>query len=409
MVKELGEFVLAGGVERAGFFPFALVKLVDGELDFDGGFAFGVEVAAGVAFDGFQEVIDAFGEVGGAKEGVHGSGVMEEGEVVLGAGFQVADPGFIFGAELAQEGGEQLQGAFEGGAGVDLAPGVLPELVVDFVEVAFGVAMEVDQAELVLGVREEIFEQGLEAGEVIGDQEEGAGEAAVFEIDEDFFPGLELFFAPEGGGAKDFFFSIQREAQDQEVGGGKDVAVLVFEVDVFGVNEQSGPVGGQGAGVEFFGLEVDIFEDLVQFMRGVTQAEALQGAFGGGEAFGVQEDLGEELVEGLGEVALVFGQERGVKAFARAGHGDGNGGRAQMEGAAGREAIGAVFGMVLQVDLALSLQGGVEELGKAFQEEFFELFFGQQQAEEFVLGDGSSEVSDTILQVREQLGRIHKE
>ena len=193
--------MLAEDVEGASFFPFALVELVDGEFDFNGGFALGVEVAAGVAFDGFQKVVDAFGEVGGAEEGVHGSGVMEEGQVVLGAYFQMRDPGFVFGAELAQEGGEDFQGGFEGGTGIDATPGFLPEEIVGFVEVAFGVAMEVDQAELMFGVWEKIFEEGLEAGEVIGDQEQGAAEAAVFEIDEDFFPGLELFFAPEGVGA----------------------------------------------------------------------------------------------------------------------------------------------------------------------------------------------------------------
>ena len=53
LAEELGQVVLAEDVEWAGFFPFALVELVDSEFDFDGGFALGVEVAAGVAFDGF--------------------------------------------------------------------------------------------------------------------------------------------------------------------------------------------------------------------------------------------------------------------------------------------------------------------------------------------------------------------
>ena len=49
LAEELGQVVLAEDVEWAGFFPFALVELVDSEFDFDGGFALGVEVAGGKA------------------------------------------------------------------------------------------------------------------------------------------------------------------------------------------------------------------------------------------------------------------------------------------------------------------------------------------------------------------------
>ena len=76
---------------------------------------------------------------------------------------------------------------------------------------------------------------------------------------------------------------------------------------------------------------------------------------------------------------------------------------------AGREAVGAVFGIVLEVDLALGLQGGVEELEKAFQEEFFELFFGQKQTQKLVFGDGGGQVSNAILQVGGQRSTIHME
>lgn len=193
------------------------------------------------------------------------------------------------------------------------------------------------------------------------------------------------------------------------MGGGEDVSMVIFEVDMFGVDEEGGPVGVERAEVKFGGLKVEIVEQLVQLWGGVTQAQALQGALGGGKAFGLEKDVSEELVKGVREMALIFGQDRRVKAFARAGQLDLDGSGAQMDGARGREAVGAVFGILVQMDLALGLQGGVEELGKALQEEFFELFFGQEEVQELVPGDGVGQVSDAILQFGDQRGSIHME
>jgi len=163
------------------------------------------------------------------------------------------------------------------------------------------------------------------------------------------------------------------------VSGWKDVAVVVFEVDVFGVDEEGGPVGVKRAEVKFGGLKKEIVEQLVQLLRGVAQAQALQGALGGGKTFGLEKDVSEELVEGLRKMALVFGEDRRVKALARSGHLDLDGSGAQMDGAWRGEAIGAVFGILVQMDLALGLERGVEELGKALEKEFFQLFFGQEE------------------------------
>jgi len=101
-------------------------------------------------------------------------------------------------------------------------------------------------AELVLGVGEQALEQAGQAAEVVGDPEQDAGEAAVFEVDEHLAPGFQDFVAPEGGGGEDLFFAIHSNAQDQEMDGGFDLIVVVFEVDDFGVGEEAKPIRGKG-------------------------------------------------------------------------------------------------------------------------------------------------------------------
>jgi hypothetical protein len=64
-----------------------------------------------------------------------------------------------------------------------------------------------------------------------------------------------------------------------------------------------------------------------------------------------QEEVLEQILVGLGQVALVFGQEGGVKALAGAGPLQGDGGGPDVEGALGRIAVGTVLGMVLEMEL----------------------------------------------------------
>jgi len=153
---------------------------------------------------------------------------------------------------------------------MDFAPGLFKGGVVLQGEMALGIAQQVDGAELVFGVREQALNQGSQAGEVVGDQEQGANQAAVFEIDEDVAPGFEDFIAPEGGGGEDLFFAVQADANDQEVNRLFNQAVVVFEFDEFGIDEEAEPIGAQWAGEEAFGFLVQLFQEEVHLLRRIT-------------------------------------------------------------------------------------------------------------------------------------------
>jgi hypothetical protein len=373
------------------------------------GFAFGVEVAAGVAAESFDKVVDAFGQVGGAEEGVSGSGEVVEGQIVGGAWFEVFDPGGAMGTEFFQEALEALEGRVVAGGGVDFAPSLAVELVAFFVQVAEGVAVEVNGAKLVLAVGEKALQQAGQAGEVIGDKEQAAGEAAVFEVQEDFFPEFQVFVAPEGLGGEDFLFSFGPVANDQEVDGFEDVVVFVFEVDDFGVDEEGVPIGRERPAIEVFGFQKEFVEQVFELFWGVAQVEGLEGADGGFEGFGLEKDLAEEFGVSFGDVALVFGKDGRVEALAGAGDFNGDWSGSQVKRALWRVAIGAIVGGSFEVELALELKGTIEELTQALDEEGLELLFGQEGAQDFVVGDFGGDGLDAVLQFGDRLVSVHME
>ena len=59
-------------------FPTGLVEVINKQFHFDVSFAFRVEMSARVAAHGFDEVVKAFRQVGGAEERMHASGIVKE-------------------------------------------------------------------------------------------------------------------------------------------------------------------------------------------------------------------------------------------------------------------------------------------------------------------------------------------
>ena len=135
-------------------FPACLVEVVDQKFHFDHGFAFGMEVTAGIPAHGFDEVVETFGKIGGTQETVGASGVVKEGQVVFGSGFKVFDPGRIFWTERVEKALEALESGVVAGRGQDLAPGLFVERVIFAVQMSEGIAVEMNGAELVLAAGE---------------------------------------------------------------------------------------------------------------------------------------------------------------------------------------------------------------------------------------------------------------
>ena len=98
---------------------------------------------------------------------------------------------------------------------------------------------------------------------------------------------------------------------------------------------------------------MQLLEQLLGLFGRIAQTHGLESAPGGGKAAGAQEDVLEQFLVGLGQVALVFGQEGRVKALAGAGPFQRDGRRPDVEGALGRITVGAVLGMVLEMELSM--------------------------------------------------------
>ena len=118
-----------------------------------------MEVAAGIAAEVLDLVIDAFGQVGGAQLRPEGSGEVEKDQIMGGAFFHMFNPVLVPGAERFEQGAEFGLGAFGAAGGTEFFPEVFKGGVVLGAEVVVGIALEVDGAELVVGMGEEALEQ----------------------------------------------------------------------------------------------------------------------------------------------------------------------------------------------------------------------------------------------------------
>jgi hypothetical protein len=118
-----------------------------------------MEVAAGSAAEVLDLVIDPFGQVGGAQLRPERSREAKEDQIMGGALLHMFDPGFVVGPELFQQGAELGLGALGPAGGTEFFPEVFKGGVVLGAEVAVGIALEVDGAELVVGLGEDPLKQ----------------------------------------------------------------------------------------------------------------------------------------------------------------------------------------------------------------------------------------------------------
>ncbi len=122
------------------FGPLGAVELIEEDFHFDLDLAFGMEVTAGITAEVFDEVVEAFGEVGGAEVGTSGSGVMHEGEIGLCARFEMLSVGGVVWGEEEEEGLPFFAGGVERAAGTDILPGLMEGFIISWGEVSAGIA-----------------------------------------------------------------------------------------------------------------------------------------------------------------------------------------------------------------------------------------------------------------------------
>ena len=164
-----------------------------------------MEVTATVAAESFQLTVDGLDSVGSRQRSADSVGVIQERQVV-----------FALFAEFGNEGGVILFEAFaeffkESGSdlGVPAGPQSTPALLelggVRLGEMAFGVALHMNDAELNVRVGEKTFGDGEQPGEIILNDNQNATEATLDQVAQDGFPILEVFAAQLDRTGEDLF------------------------------------------------------------------------------------------------------------------------------------------------------------------------------------------------------------
>lgn len=118
----------------------------------------------------------------------------------------------------------------------------------------FGVALQVNDAELNIGVGEQALGDRQQAGEIILNDHQNAAEAPLNQIAENGFPILEVFAAELDGGREDLPFAVAPQGDDDiEASGAQLIAILDF--DILAVDAQGQQIRGNRPAVaelEFF-------------------------------------------------------------------------------------------------------------------------------------------------------------
>ena len=70
-----------------------MIELVGEELQFDEGFAFGMEMAPGIAAEVFDLIVEAFGQVGRTEMGAERGWELKEEQVMGGPWLEAIGPG----------------------------------------------------------------------------------------------------------------------------------------------------------------------------------------------------------------------------------------------------------------------------------------------------------------------------
>lgn len=143
---------------------------------------------------------------------------------------------------------------------------------------AFATLIRRYQDPLLNFMRPQTVDQVLQAAEVIGHQEEHAGQPAVFQFDKHQAPAIDDLVAPEGLGAKHLLAGVEIHADDQEMNRLFDLVVLVFEVEFLGIDIQDQPVWSQGPLMKDPGFLFEFAQQGLQLLAGGAQPHGLQRA-----------------------------------------------------------------------------------------------------------------------------------
>ena len=210
-----------------------------------------MEVAAAVAAHNFELAVEGLDDVGGGQRPADDVRVVEESQVMISLFTDLAN-------EAGRVGLEALAEVLERDGG-DLGipsrlqrPNTLVEFRrIGFSEVALGVALQVNDTELDVGLRKQAFGDGEQAGEVVVDYQQEAPQAAFDQTAEDVFPLLEVLASEAKEAGQNALFAVAAETDDQIDAPGAE-AIALADLDVLGIKEEGEPIGVQRAGVTQF-------------------------------------------------------------------------------------------------------------------------------------------------------------
>src|SRR5579885_171439 len=185
-----------------------------------------MEGTAAVAAHNFELAVEGLDDVGGGQRPADDVRVVEESQVMISLFTDLAN-------EAGRVGLEALAEVLERDGG-DLGipsrlqrPNTLVEFRrIGFSEVALGVALQVNDTELDVGLRKQAFGDGEQAGEVVVDQQQDAPQAAFDQTAEDVFPLLEVLASEAEQAGQDTLFAVAAETNDQVDAPGAEAVAL---------------------------------------------------------------------------------------------------------------------------------------------------------------------------------------
>ena len=325
-----------------------------------------MEVAAAVAAHNFELAVEGLDDVGGGQRPADDVRVVEESQVMISLFTDLAN-------EAGRVGLEALAEVLERDGG-DLGipsrlqrPNTLVEFRrIGFSEVALGVALQVNDTELDVGLGEQAFGDGEQAGEVVVDYQQEAPQAAFDQTAEDVFPLLEVLASEAEEAGQETLLAVAAETDDQIDAPGAE-AIALADLDELGVEEEGEPIRVQRATVLQFQFFDEVVGDIFPLLFGSGQSHFVQSGLGGVEGAAGGQQVESQGLSLLGVIARVGRrQEAGSEgSVAGAGHVNLQRDGAHLQGARGG-AVAFIGGCARQKSLSFGLAEAVEDERQQF-------------------------------------------
>src|SRR5579883_284475 len=239
-----------------------------------------MEGTAAVAAHNFELAVEGLDDVGGGQRPADDVRVVEESQVMISLFTDLANEAGRVGLKVLAEVLER-DGGDLGIPSRLQRPNTLVEFRrIGFSEVALGVALQMDDTELDIGLGEQAAGDGQQAGEVVVDHQQEAPQAAFDQSAQDVLPLLEVLASEAEQTGQNALFAVAAQADDQVDGPGTK-AIALTNLDVLGIKEEGEQIGVERASIAQLQFVDEVAGDGIEFRLGGGQSHVAQGSLGG--------------------------------------------------------------------------------------------------------------------------------